>query len=265
MVRCVQRGSVRGREDRPLGADGHDGLSIRSQTQQVGARRGEAVGPDLAIRAREDVPVGAHAEEAGTRPGDALHRDDEAQVVALPVHSVLAAKHRRGHEPGAADDEFRSVPGHRSSMSIVSKGLRAQVAPSELARIVPTSPTATNRDPLHAMSRRDWSVPEDRAAQDEPSTLVRIVPERPHGGKNGPVPGQTVERRGRAGRARRPEDAVRAREGRSPRADRDEQLPVPRHVQRSARVSGKRGVHADPSGLVRTTPEPPTATKTPPP
>jgi len=34
--------------------------------------------------------------------------------------------------------------------------------------------------------------------------------------------------------------------------------------ERSARVSGKRGVHADPSGLVRITPALPTATKTPP-
>ena len=29
------------------------------------------------------------------------------------------------------------------------------------------------------MSRRDWSVPEDRAVQAEPSALVRIVPELP--------------------------------------------------------------------------------------
>src|SRR5438128_268843 len=73
-------------------------------------------------------------------------------------------------------DPFQAT---EESRSRVSKGLRAQLAPSGLARIVPRSPTATNRDPLQAMSRRVWSLPENRAVQAEPSGLVRITPELP--------------------------------------------------------------------------------------
>ena len=39
------------------------------------------------------------------------------------------------------------------SWSWLSRGLRAQAAPSELVSIVPDSPTATNREPFQAMSR----------------------------------------------------------------------------------------------------------------
>src|SRR5262249_59052419 len=72
------------------------------------------------------------------------------------------------------------------SWSSDSSGTFDHEAPSALVTIVPDSPTATKRDPFHAMSCRSCAVPEERAAHAAPSALVRIAPFSPTAAKSFP-------------------------------------------------------------------------------